>query len=68
MGCYVHFQADSSIVPSTSDAEFDAILEPYATLLPAPQPDLKIPGLKELAAIEGHRGGNVKKDEWAGLF
>ncbi|OCF32721.1 pyruvate dehydrogenase X component [Kwoniella heveanensis BCC8398] len=53
-------------LPRSSDAEFDSILAPYASLLPAPKPRVDIPSADKLAEIESQ--GGKKSDEWAGLF
>ncbi|CAD6568421.1 MAG: hypothetical protein TREMPRED_004535 [Tremellales sp. Tagirdzhanova-0007] len=64
-------QSQGSSVPSplprSSDTEFDALLAPYASLLPAPKPDVTIPSAEMLAEMEG-RGSRGNRDEWAGLF
>ncbi|RSH82283.1 hypothetical protein EHS25_005993 [Saitozyma podzolica] len=58
---------DATSLPLSSDYEFDAILAPYASLLPPPKPAVGIPGREALAAMES-KGVGAKQDEWAGLF
>ncbi len=58
---------ESTPLPLSLDAEFDAMLAPYASLLPAPKPDVSIPSAEMLANMEG-KGLQGKRDEWAGLF
>ncbi|WVQ79724.1 hypothetical protein IAT38_001824 [Cryptococcus sp. DSM 104549] len=60
---------DRPTLPLSSDAAFDDILSPYASLLPAPQPEVSIPGEAALKATESQGSvGEKKKDEWAGLW
>jgi hypothetical protein len=54
-------------LPLSTDAEFDAILAPYAALLPPPKPSVPIPERDALIAMES-KGLGGKKDEWAGLL
>lgn len=51
--------------------EFDAIVAPYASLLPPPQPKVSIPDASLLAEIESKGLPPVSrptKDEYAGLY
>ncbi|KAE8541949.1 hypothetical protein D1P53_002123 [Cryptococcus gattii VGV] len=58
---------ETTQLPRSSDFEFDSILAPYATLLPSPQPEIKIPSRDELLSSEGHLA-HPKKDAFAGLY
>ncbi|ODN83617.1 hypothetical protein L202_01719 [Cryptococcus amylolentus CBS 6039] len=53
---------ESTPLPRSDDFEFDAILAPYASLLPAPKPSVKLPSEDDLKAAA------PKKDEFAGLY
>lgn len=54
-------------LPLSSDAEFDAMLAPYAALLPPPKPAVPIPSAEMLVEMESNGLGG-RRDEWAGLF
>jgi hypothetical protein len=54
---------EANPLPLSSDAEFDAILAPYASLLPPPQPKQALPTLDVLQG-----GKTAAKDEFAGLW
>lgn len=63
----------SPALPLSSDHEFDAVLAPYASLLPPSQPKVFIPEESLLAEMESKgippvSRPKVQKDEFAGLY
>ncbi|ORX38357.1 hypothetical protein BD324DRAFT_588688 [Kockovaella imperatae] len=57
----------STNLPLSLDAEFDALLAPYHSLLPPPQPQIPIPSREQLVDVQSI-GQSSKRDEWAGLM
>jgi len=67
----------STSLPLSTDADFDALLAPYHSLLPAPQPQIRLPTRDTLAELESAGSAKLgvesiaqvpKQDEWAGLM